>query len=170
MRLPQGKPVFPTWIAAIGFAAALVVSGAQAQEAVLKDLRIRQAVASPSIPGAQAGGAVATVENKGAVADKLLGASTPAAERVEIHVMKMENNIMRMREVGPVEIKAGQTVVMGKSHPEGLHLMLMGLKQPLKEGEKFPITLNFEKAGSVQLEMMVSSQARGAKTGEHKHH
>ncbi len=170
MKLLKFTPGLPAGIAGIGLAVALLTSGVHAQDAVLKDLRIRQAIASPSIPGAQAGGAVATLENRGSVADKLMGASTPAAERVEIHVMKMENNIMRMREIGPVEIKPGQTVVMGKSHPEGLHMMLMGLKQPLKEGEKVPITLNFEKAGAVQLEMLVSGQARGAKAGEHKHH
>jgi periplasmic copper chaperone A len=170
MKLLKFKPGLAPSIAGIGLAMALLTSGAMAQDAMLKDLRIRQATASPSMPGAQAGGAVATLENKGLAADKLIGATTPKAERVEIHVMKMENNIMRMREVGPVEIKPGQTVVMGKSHPEGLHMMLMGLKQPLKEGEKFPITLTFEKAGSVQLEMVVSAQARGAKAGEHKHH
>jgi copper(I)-binding protein len=140
------------------------------QEASLKDLRVRQAMANPTVPGAQAGGAVVTIENKGAAADRLLGASTPVADRVEIHVMKMENNIMRMREVGPLELKAGQTVVMGSSHPEGLHLMLMGLKQPLKDGEKVPMTLEFEKAGKLQFDLSVTSQARGSKSmSGHKH-
>jgi copper(I)-binding protein len=82
---------------------------------------------------------------------------------VEIHEMKMEGNVMRMRELEHgLEIKPGATVALA---PGGFHLMMMGLKAPLKQGEKVPVTLTFEKAGSIDVELEV--KAMGAMPGHH---
>jgi hypothetical protein len=77
--------------------------------------------------------------------------------------MKMEGNVMRMRELeSPLEIKPGETVTLA---PGGMHLMMMGLKAPLKQGEKVPLTLVFEKAGKIDVELDVV--AMGATPGHH---
>jgi copper(I)-binding protein len=78
---------------------------------------------------------------------------SPVAHASEIHEMKMEGNIMRMRELDKgLEIPAGGTVTLA---PSGFHVMLMGLKAPLKQGTKVPLTLVFEKAGSIDVELTV---------------
>jgi len=115
-------------------------------------------------PTAPTGGAFLTVKNTGATADRLLSASSPAAEAVQVHEMKMEGNVMRMREQdGGLEIAPGATVTLAPGH---LHLMMMGLKGPLKQGEKVPVTLVFEKAGSIDVELAV--MAMGTRAPEHK--
>jgi copper(I)-binding protein len=104
------------------------------------------------------------IENTGKAADRLVGASTPAAERVELHTMAMDGNVMRMREVAAIDLPPGQTVAL---EPGRLHLMLMGLKSPLKADTKVPLTLKFEKAGEVQVELKV--EAADAGPGGHQH-
>jgi copper(I)-binding protein len=105
--------------------------------------------------GAPVGGAYMTITNKGAEADRLMGASSPVASEVEIHQMSMDNGVMSMRRVkAGLEIKPGQTVVF---NPESLHLMLTGLKQPLAKGERVKATLEFAKAGKIDLEYVVES-------------
>lgn len=88
-------------------------------------------------------------------ADKLLGASSDAASAVELHTHKMEGGVARMRQVDDVALPTGQKV---EFKPGGLHLMLMGLKQPLKDGDKLAITLRFEKAGAVPVSFVVDNQ------------
>lgn len=91
--------------------------------------------------------------NKGKVADKLVSASSPRAQKAELHTHVDDNGVMRMRAVaGGIAVPAGSTV---KFAPGGLHVMLMGLKTPFKTGEKYPLTLNFEKAGPVKVEVVV---------------
>ena len=92
--------------------------------------------------------------------------AVPTAETVQIHEMKMDGNVMRMRELeNGLEIPAGATVTLA---PGGFHLMLMGLKQPLKQGSTVPVTLVFEKAGSIDIELAVEGLG-AAKPSEHKH-
>ena len=86
-----------------------------------------------------------TIENKGREADRLLSAASSAAGIVEIHEMKMDGGMMQMREVKDVELKPGATVEL---KPGGYHVMLMDLKQPLKQGDTVPVMLRFEKAGT----------------------
>ena len=103
------------------------------------------------------------MKNTGTTPDRLMSASSPAAGAVQVHQMKMEGNIMRMRELdGPLEIKPGETVTLA---PGGLHLMMLGLKEPLKQGENVPLTLVFEKAGKVDVELAVV--AMGATPDHH---
>ena len=113
------------------------------------------------------------IENKGKADDALLSATSPAAERVEIHSMNMDGNVMKMRAVDSVDIKAGSKIEMKPG--QGYHLMLMNLKKPLKAGEKFPLTLTFRKAGKVQLnvdvvEMSMPGKAAGGDMHEHHNH
>jgi hypothetical protein len=94
-----------------------------------------------------------TITNTGAAADRLVSASSPAAGKVEIHEMSMQDNIMKMRELPRgLPIEAGKTVSLS---PGGYHLMLLGLKAPLKKGDKITVTLNFEKAGKVDVTLDV---------------
>lgn len=117
--------------------------------------------------GQKAGGGFMVLRG-GAQADRLTGGSTPVAERVELHTMSMDGNVMRMRQVEGIEVPAGQTVALA---PGGLHVMFMGLKDELKPGSRVPLTLKFEKAGTVQVEVEVRDRAAagGAPAGGHKH-
>ncbi|GAB3540269.1 hypothetical protein GCM10027343_09060 [Noviherbaspirillum agri] len=151
---------------ALTFAAALLASSvALAEEFKLKDLVISEAYARATMPQQRAGGAFVTIENKGKEADKLVGASTPVAKSVELHTMVMDNNVMKMREVSNIELKSGSTLVMKPG--DGYHLMLMGLQKPLKEGDKFPITLNFEKSGKTEVTAVVRNIQGGMQGGMH---
>ncbi len=78
------------------------------------------------------------------------------AEQSQLHTMKMEGNVMRMREVSGIDVPSGKSVEL---KPGGYHIMFLGLKQPLKVGEHIPITLHFEKAGDVNVDMQVMKQA-----------
>lgn len=110
-------------------------------------------------PGAVAGGAFMKIENRG-VADRLVSASSDRAEVVELHTMRMDGNIMRMDKLERgVELPAGSTTEL---RPGGLHVMLIGLKAPLKEGERFPLRLKFEKAGELRVEVSVGGMGAAA--------
>ena len=89
-----------------------------------------------------------TIVNGGPTVDKLVAASTPAADKAEAHIMLRDGDIMRMRPVEGVTIAPGQSV---EFKPGGLHIMLSGLKQPIKLGDQIPLTMMFEKAGAVQV-------------------
>lgn len=103
----------------------------------------------------------------GGKADRLVSASTPAAGRVEIHEsMVMGGKAMMHPRPRGIELPAGKTVAL---KPEGLHLMLIGLKKPLKVGETVPVTLKFEKSGEVTVSFAVRA-AGPAPTADHSHH
>jgi copper(I)-binding protein len=110
-------------------------------------------------PGASVGGGYATVRNSGGSADRLVEASSPAADHVELHVMSMDNGVMRMRQVPSFKVPAHGALTL---KPGGNHLMFMGLKRPLKQGEKLPVKMRFEKAGEVQVELDVGSMGQSA--------
>lgn len=111
-----------------------------------------------SAPMAKAGAAFLTL-NIDEGEDKLVGATTPVAEKAELHTHLMEDGIAKMRPVqGGIPVKAGTPTEL---KPGGLHIMLMGLKAPLKEGESFPLTLTFEKAGAVQVTVPVQAPGAG---------
>jgi len=102
-------------------------------------------------PGAKVGAGFMQLRNAGA-ADRVVGASSPVAGRVEMHVTMREGDVMKMREVKSYEIPAGGSFEL---KPGGAHLMLMDLKRPLKQGEKLPLTLKLEKGGELKLELSV---------------
>ena len=99
------------------------------------------------------------IDNSGDGGDRLTGVETPAAAKADVHVSQMEGDIMRMRPVDSVEIAGGDTVALA---PGGMHIMLTGLKQGLKEGESFPITLIFAKAGRIETNVAVREQGPAA--------
>ena len=95
-----------------------------------------------------------TIENKAKDVDRLVSASSPESGMVQIHEMKMDGGMMKMREITGLDLKPGATVEL---KPGGYHVMLMDLKQPLKQGESVPVTLSFEKAGTVEIKAAVGS-------------
>ncbi len=116
--------------------------------------------------GAKVGGGYLTITNAGPTPDRLVGGSFPFAAKVEVHEMRMDGDVMRMKPVeGGLEIGPGATVEL---KPGGFHLMFMDLKEPLKEGQTIKGTLVFEKAGSVAVEYAVRGMG-GAASSEHKH-
>ena len=94
-----------------------------------------------------------TLDNKSGSDDRLTGAASDVAAKVQIHEMSMTNGTMQMREVaGGLPVPAGGEVVL---KPGGYHVMLMGLKKPLVAGESFPLTLTFAKAGNMSVTVTV---------------
>ena len=100
--------------------------------------------------GADTAAGYITITNTGTEPDRLTGGSTPIADHFEIHEMSTSGGVMRMRELADgVEIKPGETVEL---KPNGMHIMMVGLKNQVKKGDKIKATLTFEKAGSVDVE------------------
>jgi uncharacterized protein YcnI len=121
------------------------------------DLEISGYWAKAMLPGQPAGGGYLTIANKGASADRLVSVSSPAAGMTEIHMMEIVNDVMNMRPVeGGVEIAPGATVEL---KPGGMHVMFMQVKEPFREGTTVPLTLEFEKAGKVELALPVQKAA-----------
>ena len=151
-------------------AAILVVTPAFAHNGVvhLGAINISLPFTRATLPNAPVGGGFFTIENEGPEADRLISASSPAADVVQIHEMAMEGDVMKMRPLSEgLELPAGQTVVLS---PGGFHLMFMGLKQAFVEGQTVPVTLVFEKAGTVELALPVlDAAADAAPAGEHAH-
>jgi copper(I)-binding protein len=112
------------------------------------------------------GGAYMTLRNNGAVADRLIKVASPLAEKGEIHETKVEGGMAMMRPVEGIELKPRGGSVQLK--PGGLHVMLMGLKGPLKEGERIKLVLTFERAGTIEIEARVE-KAGALAPGDHKH-
>ena len=126
-------------------------------------LEISQPWTRATPPTAPTGGGFLTVTNKGTTPDRLVAVRSPASDKVEVHEMKMDGNVMRMREVEKgLEIPAGATVTL---KPGGFHIMFMGLKAPFAKDTKVPLTLVFEKAGSLDVELAV--EALGASAPKH---
>ncbi|WAC25567.1 copper chaperone PCu(A)C [Ancylobacter sp. SL191] len=118
--------------------------------------------------GAKVGGGYLSIENEGKTADTLVSATAEIADHVEIHEMAVKDGIMTMRMLpNGLEIPAGGEV---KLAPGGFHLMFMGLKQPLKEGESFKGTLTFAKAGTVNVEFKIEGMGGPAGHDAHSGH
>jgi copper(I)-binding protein len=148
------------------FLGLLLAIPARAEDVKAGDLLITQAWSRATPGGAKVAGGYLTIENKGTAPDRLIGGSVDVAARVEVHEMAMNNGVMTMR---PLEhglvIEPGKTA---KLAPGGLHLMMLELKGQLKQGDKLPVTLQFEKAGKVQVSFDiqgVGAQAPGAAGG-----
>jgi copper(I)-binding protein len=144
----------------IGIVAALVlatcvVGTAQAEDVMIGSLKLTAAWARATPKGATVGGGYFTITNTGNAADRLVGGTSDVSNRFEIHEMSMEKGVMKMREMtSGIEIKPGQTV---RFEPSGYHIMFVGLKQPLKEGDHIKATLQFAKAGHASVDFLVES-------------
>ncbi len=138
---------------------------ALAHEATAGDIGIAHPWARASLSlEARNGAAYLTVRNAGSRTDRLIGASTHVADRAELHAHETENDVMKMRPVGAVEIPPGGTVAL---EPGGLHVMLLGLRTPLAKGMTFPMTLRFESAGEVDVEVTIESATARARDVGH---
>ena len=122
-------------------------------------IEIEQPWARATPKGATIGAGYMKITNTGTEPDRLVGGSAPFAGRLEVHSMTMEQGVMKMREVKDgLEIKPGETVEL---KPGGYHVMFVGLKQPLKQGEDLTVTLKFAKAGTVEVKYPVESVGAG---------
>jgi copper(I)-binding protein len=115
-------------------------------------LRIADAVARATPPGARTGVVYLTIDNGSNEIERLLRASSPVAGGVAMHQMAFENGLMKMRAIPSLEINPGGRLEL---KPDSYHLMLVNLKQPLKAGEKFPLMLTFEHGGTIRVVVTV---------------
>lgn len=129
-------------------------------------LKIEHPWSRATAAGASVGVGFMVIVNSGK-ADALVGASSPVAARVEMHSSSMEGGMMKMRQMQRIDLPAGGTV---RLEPGVMHLMLIGLKQPLAEGSKVPLTLRFAAAGEQQVELKVESMGAQAKDMDHSGH
>lgn len=136
-------------------AAALAFVGSAPTLAQHPGVSVNQAWGRATPKGAKVAGGYLTIDNGGPVADRLLSASSPAAAKVEIHQMSMQNGIMTMR---PLEqglaIPPDATVTLA---PGGDHIMFIGLAAPFEEGQRIPVTLNFQRSGKIETSFEVGS-------------
>jgi hypothetical protein len=109
-------------------------------------------------PTATAGAAYVSVMNHASQPDTLLAVASPAARAADIHMTEAVDGVMKMKSAGPLEIPAMGTLEM---RPGGFHIMLVGLKAPLRQGEEVEITLSFSKAGELTVRVPVGGVAQG---------
>ncbi|MGE4221605.1 MAG: copper chaperone PCu(A)C [Alphaproteobacteria bacterium] len=126
-------------------------------------IEITEPWSRPSPGASRIGTAYLTIRNGGAVPDRLVAASAPVAQSVEIHTVLKDGDVMRMRPVDAIDVAPGVTTTL---QPGGYHLMLMGLKAPLKAGDRFPLELKFEKGGTRTVEVRVGSAPAAPKGHE----
>lgn len=159
-----------TLLLAVAATAAALAGLAQARDFSAGDLTVGAPWSRPAVQGGVGAGFL-TITNDGAAADRLKSVSSPVAQRVEIHEsMVMGGQAMMHPHPEGLTIAPGATATL---KPGGWHLMLIGLKRPLKVGDRFPATLTFEKAGALQVEFTVQAGAQGGMTsggGGHDHH
>jgi len=144
----------------------LFVAPVRAEEVKAGDLVITQAWSRATPGGAKIAGGYLTIENKGSAPDRLIGGTGEVAGKIEVHEMSMKDGVMTMRFLDKgLAIEPGKTV---KLAPGGYHLMMLDLKSPLKQGDKVPVTLEFEKAGKVTLSLDVQGVGAQAPAGAGK--
>jgi len=131
------------------------------------DLHIGHPWSRETPPNAPTAAVYLTIHNHGQQDDRLLSAETPAAERVELHEHVHQDGLMSMQQVAEVVIPAESEV---KFAPGGLHLMLFSPGKHYQDGERFPLTLHFARAGKVEVEVVVQKNATPSKGHEHEHH
>ncbi len=125
-------------------------------------IELREAWARASPGGAQNGAAYLTIVAP--AGDRLVAVATPAAAKAELHTMAMENGVMKMRPLAALDLPAGQAVTL---KPGGVHIMLLDLQQPLREGATLPLTLTFDKAGPREV---IAAIAKPGAAGPHSAH
>lgn len=149
-----------------GLVLACLVFPVHARSGQVASIAVVHPYARATAPGQPNGGAYLTLDNRGGANDRLVSASTEVCQSAQLHAMKMDGDVMRMRHVDAIDVPAGQTLVL---RPGGLHIMLVGLKSPLKIGDSFPMTLRFEKAGEVTVRVAVRAADAGPSGHDTKH-
>lgn len=154
-------------VSGVLLALAIVAPAAHSHGTTLGALVLDHPYAVPSLAGVANGAAyLRGIQNKGRQPDRLLSASSPVVARVELHRMALNNGVMRMREVPAIELPAGKTTRL--RHGGEHHLMLVDLKQPLRDGDRFDLTLKFERAGTQTVKVWVQTP-RDVPAGAHQH-
>jgi copper(I)-binding protein len=113
---------------------------------------VEAAWARASLSGVRNGIVYGSIVNDGPDSVRLVGGSTPVAARVEFHIHAMNGDIMTMKQLDSVDLKPGETAIL---KPGGLHIMLIDLKQPLKAGESFPMTLISASGASIAVQVEI---------------
>jgi copper(I)-binding protein len=144
--------IYRTAIAALGLQALLGCSPPAGGDLAQPGLAVTHPWTRPTVGGMSMGVAYFDIENRGRSADTLLAVSSPVADSAELHRSIIEDGMARMRPAGEIVIAPGATV---KAEPEGLHVMLHGLKQPLVAGSQVPLTLTFSSAGEITVQLDV---------------
>lgn len=140
---------------------------AHSQQAAAGAPAVMQAWSRAMPPSAPTGAVYFTLRNPGDKADRLIDVRTPRAEKAELHTHVHEGEVMRMKRVDAVDVPAGDAV---EFKPGGHHVMLFKLSEPLVAGEQFPLTLIFENAGEVDIEVSIQDQAPESSDNGHMHH
>jgi copper(I)-binding protein len=157
---------FLRYVAGTLLISSLFAAPVRAEEVKAGDLVITQAWSRATPGGAKIAGGYLTIENKGSAPDRLIGGAGDVAGKIEVHEMSMKDGVMTMRPLDKgLSIEPGKTV---KLAPGGYHLMMLDLKTPLKQGDKVPVTLEFEKAGKVTLSLDVQGVGAQAPAGADK--
>lgn len=147
-RLLLALPLLP-WLAA---------GTAHAQPMPMSGIAVTGAWSRASPPGIQEGVIYLTLLNRGPD-DALIGASSPAAAKADLHISRMVNGVMEMRPVARLDLPTGKTVAL---KPESYHIMLVNLTKPLTAGEQFPVTLRFAHAAPMTVQVSVRALGAGA--------
>jgi copper(I)-binding protein len=119
---------------------------------VFAQIEIDNAWTRATPPGAKTAAGYMTIRNQSSLPDRLIGAASPLAARVEMHVHLHDGDVMRMRQVKGYDTPANGSLEL---KPGGAHLMFVDIKRAFKEGEKIPVTLRFERAGEMKVEFRV---------------
>ena len=138
----------------------VLVFGAQISSAA-SGLRVEAPWARASLGGVRNAVVYGSIVNDGPDTARLVGASTPVAGRVEFHIHAMNGDVMTMKQLDSIDLKSGETATL---KPGGLHIMLIDLKRPLKEGESFPMTLTLAGGASIAMEVKVLGAAASGPT------
>lgn len=154
-----------TLVAALAFVSLAIPTFAH--DVTFGALELNGPFARATLPNAPVAGGFLTIVNTGAEDERLVSVSVDFAKEGQIHEMAMEGDVMKMRQLPEgLVIPAGETVTL---EPGGLHLMFMGLTQPLVEGETVPVTLTFEKAGTTTIDLHIGGAAADAAGGHMGH-
>ena len=138
------------------------------QTAMAAGIQVEEPWARASVEGMKMSGAFMKINNDTNAQDFLVGGNSPVAERVEVHTHVNDNGVMRMREVkGGVPLEAKGVTEL---KPGSYHVMFMGLKKPLKEGETVPVTLKFKKAKPITVDVPVKNVPKAADDAHNHNH
>lgn len=152
--------------AALGAMLALASSGLWAADFNAGDLVIKQPWSRATVKGMANGVSYFVLQNQGDQTDRLLTVSSPVSDKAELHTHEKDGDVMRMRQVPHIEIPANGEVAL---EPGGYHVMLMKLQQPLEQDSSFPLTLTFEHAGEVTVDVHVERMVKSRSEHSHDH-
>jgi copper(I)-binding protein len=137
-----------------------------AQRANASELMVRDAWARATAGRSTIGAAYLTLKNMGSMADRLISATTPVADSVEMHATIQDGDVMRMQKLDSIELAPDATV---EFKPSGMHIMLVDVAAPLKQGTSFPLTLTFASGENLNVEVAVMGPGASGPAASHRH-